>query len=146
MAKTIAGMTVTAAHIKAARLYQANYETEHGDLVPSVIGLARAMRIPRTRLTALLAKHPDEMKKITPNQRANKLEMIEILGEINDMQHHLLLQGGLGGTMNSNIVKLMLGKHGYSDKQDTTIGNPDGTPLDTNWTVTFVEAKGKPGA
>ena len=140
------GMSVTPKHITQARLYQANYKTAHGHLIPSVIGLAQVMHIPRNRLTALIACEPDDMPLITPAQRELKLELQEILEEIKDMQHFELLQGGLGGTLNSNIVKLALGKHGYSDKQDTTVGNPDGTPLDTKWTVTFVEANGKPDA
>ena len=129
-------MTVTAEHIRIARLYQANYNTVHGHLIPSEIGLARVMRVNRKSLVAL--KLTGQRAGCTDEQNALKQELIDILDEIQDMQHFALLQGGLAGEMNSNIVKLALGKHGYSDKVDNTLGNPDGTPMDTNWTVKVV--------
>jgi hypothetical protein len=35
-------------------------------------------------------------------------------------QERILVSKGLKGEFNSNIAKLALGKHGYTDKQDVT--------------------------
>lgn len=45
----------------------------------------------------------------------------DILQEILAEQEKRLIENGLSGTYNSNIVKLVLGKHGYHDKVDTDI-------------------------
>jgi len=50
-----------------------------------------------------------------------------------------LLSGGLSGSMNSTITKLVLSKHGYSDKVDQTVDHTtNGKDLGT--TVTFVNS------
>ena len=48
-----------------------------------------------------------------------------ILDEILRTQEMLLLDGGLGGDFNAVITKMILTKHGYSDKQETDIKNSD---------------------
>jgi hypothetical protein len=40
-----------------------------------------------------------------------------------------LLKGGIEGTYNSTITKLMLTKHNYSDKQETALTGADGGPV-----------------
>jgi hypothetical protein len=42
----------------------------------------------------------------------------DILSECNAEQERTLLNMGLIGEYNSNIVKLVLGKHGYNEKQE----------------------------
>lgn len=48
-----------------------------------------------------------------------------ILERIGATQEVVLLNGGLTGEMNSNIVKLVLGKHGYNEKQNIDHSNSD---------------------
>jgi len=91
--------------LEKAKTYIYNHE-QYGDLVPSVVGLACVIDVSRSTLY----KWADEND-----------EFSDILGRINEEQEKKLLSGGLGGDFNSNIVKLMLGKHGYSDKQETTL-------------------------
>lgn len=45
----------------------------------------------------------------------------DILEKIMSSQELALIDNGLKGTFNSTITKLMLTKHGYSDKQETDI-------------------------
>src|SRR6056297_525585 len=89
--------------LEKAREYIENHE-QYDDLVPSVVGLAGAIDVSRSTLY----KWGEESD-----------EFSDILDRINEDQERKLLSGGLGGDFNSNIVKLMLGKHGYSDKQQT---------------------------
>jgi hypothetical protein len=46
----------------------------------------------------------------------DKKEFFGILDCINQKQECVLLDGGLDGTFNSAITKLVLGKHGYHDR------------------------------
>lgn len=79
---------------------------DYDDLVPSVVGLACALDVSRSTLYAWAEVHE---------------EFSYILDKVNEKQERKLLSGGLGGGFNSNIVKLMLGKHGYSDKQEHSL-------------------------
>lgn len=58
----------------------------------------------------------------------DKKEFSDILENILTAQELFLTSGGLKGTYNSTITKLMLTKHGYSDKTDVT---SDGKQLPT---------------
>ena len=51
-------------------------------------------------------------------------EFSDILGKVQAMQEKVLLEKGLSGDYNSTIAKLILAKHGHSDKvvQDITSG------------------------
>ncbi len=48
----------------------------------------------------------------------NKKEFSYIVERLQQKQEIDLVSNGLNGTYNSNISKLILGKHGYSDKQE----------------------------
>lgn len=56
-----------------------------------------------------------------------KPEFSYILARISLMQETTLLDKGLANEYNSNLCKLVLGKHGYTDKQELTGG--EGGPL-----------------
>lgn len=88
--------------LEKAQEYLVNYK-EYDDSVPSAVGLACALDISRSTLYAWAEEHD---------------EFSYILSKVNETQERKLLTGGLEGDFNSNIVKLMLGKHGYSDKHD----------------------------
>lgn len=83
--------------------YLDNYQ-EHGDAIPSVVGLACALGVGRQSIYDWSAKHD---------------EFSYILDQINVMQEKVLVTNGLNGEFNSNITKLVLGKHGYHEKVDT---------------------------
>ena len=100
-----------------AEYYLENYE-KLGREVPSVKSLARYLKVVR--------KTPYNWSKDD-----DKKAFLHILEQIEEEQEQVLIDKGLNGDFNSNIVKLMLGKHGYSDKQD--LNNSGGV------SVTFVE-------
>ena len=107
--------------LEKAQHYLDNYE-EHEEVIPSAVGLALVLDITRTTLYDW-AK--DEDKKVFSN----------ILDNINKKQEQILLKNGLTNQFNSNITKLVLGKHGYNDRaqqadtQVQVIINRDGVVL-----------------
>jgi hypothetical protein len=52
--------------------------------------------------------------------RENHQEFSDILEELLSRQAEVLLNNGLSGDYNSTIAKLVLGKHGYTDKTELT--------------------------
>lgn len=93
--------------------YLENYK-EEGDLVPTVVGLALDIGISEDTAYEW-AKHED------------KAEFSELLTRIKNTQQRGLVNGGLGGTLNPAITKMMMTKHGYSDKQEVDMSSKDGT-------------------
>ena len=85
---------------------------ELGHVVPSRAGLCCYLGIGRQTSYEWQKIH-DEFKYT--------LQDVEI------MQEHLALNGGLNNALNSTIVKLVLANHGYSDKQDINHGSKDGS-------------------
>lgn len=75
-------------------------------IVPSVAGLAVHMMIARSTIY--------EWKE-------RKDDFSDILEYLMSVQNEILLNGGLGGSLNSTITKLMLTKHGLSDKQELEV-------------------------
>ncbi len=71
--------------------------------LPKAAGLARHLGVHRATLYVWAEKHP---------------EFNDILERLNQLQEERLIDKGLSGEYNSNIVKLALGKHGYHDKAD----------------------------
>jgi len=90
---------------RQAREYLITY-AELGDAVPSVAGLSLHLNRSRSTLYEWAAQQ-------------DKQEFADILHDINATQERVALSNGLKGEFNSNIVKLLLGKHGYSDKVET---------------------------
>jgi hypothetical protein len=96
--------------VTKAQHYLENYQ-EYDDVIPSLAGLALVLGLSRETLR-LWSK--DEDKK----------EFFGILESINQKQECVLINNGLNGTFNSNIAKLVLGKHGYNDR-----AQPEGTSV-----------------
>ncbi|AWK42607.1 DNA-packaging protein [Photorhabdus temperata] len=96
---------------KARDYLYGGYESV-GDVVPSVAGLACYLAIARS--TAY------EYGK-------QSSEFSDILEGIGAMQENKLINKGLTGDFNSTIAKMMLTKHGYSDKQEIDHRSPDGS-------------------
>jgi hypothetical protein len=97
--------------IEKAEGYLKNYR-ELGDMIPSVVGLADELCVTQKTLYNWSEKHP---------------KFLHMLERINARQHRTLLSGGLSGEMNSNITKLVLAKHDYSDKQAVDATSSDGS-------------------
>ena len=108
--------------LEAAQEYLENY-IEAGDVIPSIAGLAVVLKVRRETLHVWAKEQGKE-------------EFSNMLGDLLAKQESVLMNNGLDGTFNSNITKLVLGKHGYHDKQDThvkefhvTIGDKDAGSL-----------------
>lgn len=84
-----------------------------GDVVPTIAGLARYLKVARQTLTNF------------GNQDSDFLGTLE---DIKTEQERLLINNGLVGGFNSAIVKLMLSNHGYSDKIDNISSDGTMTP------------------
>lgn len=105
--------------------YLETYE-ENGDIIPSVAGLALYLKVTKETLYQWGKKHK---------------EWDNAMKELSQAQEQKLLSGGLSGTYNSTIAKLVLTKHGYSDKQE--ISGAEGKPLQVEtWNLVGVKPKG----
>jgi len=96
---------------------------EFGNAIPTHIMLARHLEVSTDTI-------------YTWAQEEDKKEFSDILLEISVAQQQELLDRGLEGTFNPTIAKLVLGRHGYSDKVDQNIGGQPGNPIRSE--VTFV--------
>lgn len=83
-----------------------------GDIVPSIAGLSRHLNVTRQTLY---------------NFGEQSTEFLDMLDDIKAEQERLLINNGLVGDFNSTIAKLMLVKHGYSDKQEIDNTSSDGS-------------------
>jgi len=92
--------------------------------VPTIAGLA--LYIDKTRSTVY------EWGKENP-------KFSDILGKIMTKQERELLNGSLKGDYNATISKLMLTKHGYSDKVENEISGPGGGPMVNEVRLTIVD-------
>jgi hypothetical protein len=90
--------------IRKAHDYLHNYESE-GDVFPQVAGLAVFLGISRETIYDWIK---DDTKK----------DFSDIVAQICAMQEKVLVNGGIMGEFNASIAKLMLAKHGYSEKQE----------------------------
>lgn len=109
--------------------YVDNYEV-YGDAFPSVVGLCKALN--RSKSTIY-----DWGNKNHPSYQP---DFSDILKEINECQEQVVLNRAIRGDYNAAISKLVLGKHGYHDKADTTLSGPDGAPVevDHKWEINIV--------
>lgn len=99
--------------LKKARGYLTSFK-EMGDVVPSIAGLACVLGVPRETCRAW---------GIDPE----KAEFSGILDELAQKQERELLNNGLAGNFNAPITKMMLTKHGYSDKIENDLKSSDGS-------------------
>ncbi len=113
--------------LKKSQGYVDIYESL-GDVIPSIEGLSIYLDIARSTLYKWETEKP---------------EFSDILRKINVVQKNVLLNQGLSGNFNANICKLVLGKHGYSEKNQTEISGPDGQAIEQRWSVEFIESKDK---
>ena len=101
--------------LEKAAAYLEEYEAE-GHMIPSISGLSLYLGIPRRTIHRWA-------------EQKWRTKLCHILEQISVKQRVVLLSKGLSGEFNSNITKLVLGKHGYHEKKDIGIGGNDGGPL-----------------
>ena len=100
--------------LKKAKEYIDSFQTSTNEVVPSVVGLCQVIN----RAKSTVYKWRSE---------PDKQEFSDILERIEEKQQILLVNGGLLGDFNSNIAKMMLTKHGFSDKQEIDHQSSDGS-------------------
>lgn len=93
--------------LNTAEDYIVNF-SDYGDAIPSVVGLAVALETHRDTIYAWAKEEGKEA-------------FSDIVKRLSANQERRLLNGGLDNSFNPTIAKLLLGKHGYSDKQETDI-------------------------
>jgi hypothetical protein len=92
--------------LELANDYLQNFNTDkYNDTIPSIAGLAYVSNISRSTLHEWYGQE-------------GKKDFSDILDKLLALQEKLTLNGGLNGTYNSAMAKLLLGKHGYSDKTE----------------------------
>ena len=99
--------------VDAARSYIERHE-EFDDPVPTVAGLACVLGV--TRETCYSWSRDEK-----------KPEFSDILKELAQRQERVLIRNGLLGAFNAPISKMMLTKHGYSDKVENDHTSSDGS-------------------
>ena len=93
--------------LNTAEDYIVNF-SDYGDAIPSVVGLAVALETHRDTIYAWATEEGKE-------------SFSDIVKRLSTNQERKLLNGGLDNSFNPTIAKLLLGKHGYSDKTETDI-------------------------
>ena len=87
---------------------------EENDVMPSVAGLAVFLSCSRESIHTWSPEHQD---------------FSDIVKALLAKQEKMLANGGLLNEYNASITKLLLTKHGYSEKVETAHTGPDGGPL-----------------
>jgi hypothetical protein len=87
---------------------------QENDVVPTVAGLAVSIGCARETVHVWAKEHE---------------EFSNIVRALMSKQEKMLANGGILGDYNASITKLLLTKHGYSEKTETALTGPDGGPL-----------------
>jgi hypothetical protein len=92
-----------------AQYYLDNYK-DFDDVIPQIASLALHLGVRRETLWAW-------------DQDPEKEEFSNIFESVKAKQEKTLVNGSLAGDMNPAISKMLLTKHGYSDKQETEVNH-----------------------
>lgn len=98
---------------RAAHYVNGGYVGE-GDLIPSIVGMASYVGVSRSTINLWASSDRSE-------------QFSDIFEQCSEKQEQSLLNGGLGGDFNPAITKMILTKHGYSDKVEQSHTSPDGS-------------------
>jgi len=104
------------------REYIDNY-SEHGDVIPQIAALHKILDVSVSSIY---------------RWEENEEQFREVLDELRQAQHKVLLNGGISGDFNATITKLVLTKHGYTDKTETELTGKGGGPVE--WVIESVSA------
>ena len=117
--------------IEKAQHYLDHYDTEvyNSQSVPTIEGLALAVNLARSTVH----------KWATEEDKADFSDIVE---NILTKQAINLSQGGLLGDYNASIAKLMLTKHGYSDKVEQDVKGTQ-TVTHKGLTLEFIDSTTK---
>lgn len=110
--------------LELAKKYLMGGWKDVGDVIPSISGLA-----------CYCGKHRDSIYEYGKKST----DFSDILKSILTLQENKLLNGGLSSSFNATITKLILTKHGYSDRPDPI--KEDGEDDVGKVTVTISSAK-----
>ena len=98
--------------IKRAWVYLCDGFKDAGEVVPTVAGLA-----------CFLGKS----RRVMYDWGNRSSEFMHILDGIAVTQENILVNNGLTGAFNAPVTKMMLTKHGYSDKIEQDVTSSDGS-------------------
>lgn len=93
--------------VALAKDYLINFDKD-GDVIPTIEGLALHINIVRDTIYLWI-------------KRDDREEFSYIVSEILQKQARILVNKGLSSDFNASITKLMLTKHGYVDKVESTV-------------------------
>lgn len=97
--------------VQAARDYLVDYKEKHGHSIPSVVGLCK-----------IISRGKSTIYDWANSEHASyHEEFSDIVAQINEYQEFDLVDGGLTNEFNPTIAKLLLHKHGHSDKAETKV-------------------------
>lgn len=101
--------------------YVENYQ-DYDHVIPSVAGLAVVLGVAKKTLY--------NWADVEENH-----EFLHALSRLSTSQELRLLNGGLSGSYNSTITKLILTNHGYSEKPKEDVDDDESPSLDISFTV-----------
>ena len=107
--------------------YINDYE-QYGQIIPTAEGLACVLEVSRSTLYYWAEKEKD---------------FSDILGRLNAAQVEIAIRKGLENKWNATIVKLLLAKQGYSDRQEIT--GADGKELQITYQIVRPDASNSTG-
>lgn len=79
-------------------------------------------------------------KRVLHDWRNENDEFMHIVDDLMDLQAKNLFRGGLTGDFNASITKLLLTKHGFSDRVEQDLRSSDGTMQPTQIVLNGVRA------
>lgn len=95
--------------IEAAEAYLDGGWEKAGHTLPSHIGLFKELKLAKSTAYGWADSQDNDMSK----------QFSDILAFISTLTEFYAIDGGVSSKLNSNIVKLLLGKFGYSERTET---------------------------
>jgi len=94
--------------LASAFYYVEHFDEFEDEVVPTVVGMCRYINRAKSTVYKWIGEE-------------DKSDFSDIVKALEESQHIHLVNGGLGGRYNPMITKLMMGKHGYTDKAETEV-------------------------
>ena len=102
--------------LASAFYYVEHFDEFEDEVVPTVVGMCRYIKRGKTTVYNWMADEDDE-----------KDDFRDIVSALEESQHIYLVNKGLAGAFNPMITKLMMGKHGYTEKSEVDNKSSDGS-------------------